>query len=655
MLSANLTVGRRIALGFTLVFVILGLIAGIAWLALGATGRQLVAFASSARETGDASALTAQMLQLELRVSEYLADPSAGRAKDYAEMKAGLEQALEATTHAAVDADRSAMLQEARRLFAEYDRAFQQVVAHSERLDHIMAADLGPSGHAIDADLQKLLAQARTNGDMNSAFKISSALKAYFETNSHANSYLLTSRAEDADGARASIKAVADALANLRTDYAELVKLDATMKDAVQEKLFADLDTSLGRYRAALDELVTVKGQRNQLVQAQLHALAPQFTASLDKVQDSVSGQQAALETTIHAERARNERRVFIATTVGIALGLVVAWFIIRSISRPISFIADLLARESEATLAATQTVADVSQSLAGGASRQAASLEESSASLHEITSMTQQNSAGAQTAKDLAAEARATADAGSRDMSAMRQAMADIQSSSAEISKIIKTIDEIAFQTNILALNAAVEAARAGEAGAGFAVVAEEVRNLAQRSAQAARETADRIAAAMEKSRQGVTISEQVTTSLEAIVDKIRQLDQRVVAIADASTEQSSGLNQLSQTVTAMEGDTQANAALAQQAAGSVEQLKAQTLQVKQAVTDLMVMVRGAGALAAGAVSAEAPAVTRPKPALVTGKNEIKSPAKPVRPRLGAKGPSTAKADELDAFFAKS
>jgi methyl-accepting chemotaxis protein len=153
-----------------------------------------------------------------------------------------------------------------------------------------------------------------------------------------------------------------------------------------------------------------------------------------------------------------------------------------------------------QTTETATQ-IAGSGQALASGASQQAASLEETSASLEEMAGMTKRNAESAQNAKALAGQARVVVDNGAANMKQMSAAMDAIKTSSGEIAKIIKTIDEIAFQTNILALNAAVEAARAGEAGMGFAVVAEEVRALAQRSAQAARETADKIADATSRS----------------------------------------------------------------------------------------------------------------------------------------------------------
>ena len=171
---------------------------------------------------------------------------------------------------------------------------------------------------------------------------------------------------------------------------------------------------------------------------------------------------------------------------------------------------------------------------------------------------------------------------------------MSAIKTSSDNLAKILKTIDEIAFQTNLLALNAAVDAARAGEAGMGFAVVAEEVRNLAQRSAQAAKETADKISASTEKSEQGARISEKMAANLAAIVDKTRQLDERIGEIAQSSHEQSEGIGQLNSAVASMDKITQENAALAEESSASAEELKSQAEQVRLAVSELMRMASG-------------------------------------------------------------
>ena len=263
-------------------------------------------------------------------------------------------------------------------------------------------------------------------------------------------------------------------------------------------------------------------------------------------------------------------------------------------IVRPLTATINNLGLASEQTSSAAGQVSSASQSLAEGASEQAASIEETSASLEELSSMTKRNAENAQKANDLAKEARLAADKGAADIQTMSAAMGAIKVSSDDISKIIKTIDEIAFQTNILALNAAVEAARAGEAGMGFAVVADEVRNLAQRCAQAAKETAGKIEGAITRTGQGVEICSQVTQTLNDIVLKVRQVDELVTEVAGASSEQTQGITQINTAIAQMDKVTQSNAASAEECAAAAEELNAQSITTKQSVTELMELVGG-------------------------------------------------------------
>ena len=290
----------------------------------------------------------------------------------------------------------------------------------------------------------------------------------------------------------------------------------------------------------------------------------------------------------IHAQVNFAERALLIMGISALILGVLISVLSTRAIILKLKEIITTLSEGSDQTVSAAGQVSTASQTLASGASEQAASLEETSASLEEIGSMTQRNAENAQKAKTLASQARQAADTGVTDIVEMNEAMQKIRESSDDISKIIKTIDEIAFQTNILALNAAVEAARAGEAGAGFAVVAEEVRSLAQRAASAARETGGKIEGAITRTKRGSDLNQKVSTSLEDIAKRVREVDSLIQEIATASHEQSQGISQVGTAVSQMDKVTQSNAASAEESASAAEQLNAQAHTLKQIVGQL-------------------------------------------------------------------
>ena len=285
-----------------------------------------------------------------------------------------------------------------------------------------------------------------------------------------------------------------------------------------------------------------------------------------------------------------------ISTTLAIALmfsGLVYLT-VKRLVTAPIGRIIANLKQGAEQLNGSSTEISASSQILAEGASEQAAALEETSASLEELSSMTKRNAENSQNVNEIAKQTRTAADKSVNDMQAMTSAMEAIKTSSDDIAKIIKTIDEIAFQTNILALNAAVEAARAGEAGLGFAVVADEVRNLAQRSAQAAKETAAKIEGAISKTGQGVSISTKVAEALNEIVTKARQVDELAAEVASASHEQTQGITQINAAVGQMDKVTQSNAAGAEESAAAAEELNAQAVVMKESVNELLKLVGG-------------------------------------------------------------
>jgi len=380
-------------------------------------------------------------------------------------------------------------------------------------------------------------------------------------------------------------------LGSLRATLRELSVPSATLESAIAQH--ADLG---GKYRAALKQFVAADVGSTQTVDQLVKGLDRPATAAIDGLVATIM--QASDDM---ARRKSEEARVLVhqtqvALVVGIigvsAVILLVLGAFMRSMPRPFRTVAGDLFAASRAINSAAGQVAASSQALAEGAGEQAASLQETSASLEEIASMTARNAESAAQAKILSRDTNLAAEAGAQSIAAMQQAMAAIQESSAKIGKIVRTIDEIAFQTNLLALNAAVEAARAGAAGTGFAVVAEEVRSLAQRSAQSSHETEASIKEALARSAHGAEISTQAAASLEHILVKARQVDEIVRGIAAASQEQRAGLDQVNTAVGRIDRVTQRNAATAEESASASAKLITQAETMRASIRELQTLV---------------------------------------------------------------
>ncbi len=256
-----------------------------------------------------------------------------------------------------------------------------------------------------------------------------------------------------------------------------------------------------------------------------------------------------------------------------------------ESLNKTIESINEILSNVIMATQqvnTGSRHVSDASQSLSRTSTEAASAIEEISSTMQQINSQTRQNAQNANAANNLAGTTKTSAEHGNEKMRLMQKAMVEINDSSRNVAKIIKTIDEIAFQTNLLALNAAVEAARAGKHGKGFTVVAEEVRNLAQRSAKAAKETADMIDGSIKKVESGNLIVNDTAKSLEEIVANIVKVTNLISEIAAASKEQESGVTQINQGLSQVDRVTQQNTATAEEAAAASEQLSSQAVDLQ-------------------------------------------------------------------------
>jgi len=386
-----------------------------------------------------------------------------------------------------------------------------------------------------------------------------------------------------------------------RANDADMKIIQELLNSDADRATYAQVEASLAKWRAA--RAATIEKSRAARSAADSSALYLQTRAEVEPLAVAYGATfDRFLETSnVSVQEASNMTKgavdslyggVLVGVGLAVLLGSALAFFIVRGTSRSLRQVAGSLREASEQVASAANQVASASQSIAEGASEQAASLEETSASLEEISSMTKRNAESAETARNLAADTSGSTEQGAQQMQEMVRAMDDIKASSDNIAKIIKTIDEIAFQTNILALNAAVEAARAGEAGAGFAVVAEEVRALAQRSAAASKETAEKIEDSIQKSSRGAELSSRVFEGLKAVKDKASKMNDLVGEIAHASQEQAQGLSQVGAAISEMDKVTQANAGNAEETASASAELNAQSVAMQENVRELLKLV---------------------------------------------------------------
>lgn len=271
-----------------------------------------------------------------------------------------------------------------------------------------------------------------------------------------------------------------------------------------------------------------------------------------------------------------------------------VLFTIVKDLVSSLTNITEGIGSSSDFITSASNQLKTTSLKLAEATTEQAAAIQETSATLEETTSMVRQNNQNTIEAAKLAKQSKDCADTSSEGMTEMLGAMTEIKKSSDEISKIIKVIDDIAFQTNILALNAAVEAARAGDAGKGFAVVAEEVRNLAQRSAQAAKDTTNIIESNIGLSDKGASIAKTVSESINEINTQSKKVSELLDEISVATNEQSQGVDQIRQAVLQIESVLQSNAHNADQSAMASEELLNQTTNMNDMISKLTEIVSG-------------------------------------------------------------
>ena len=633
----QMTLSQRITLGFALLLLITAVIGGIAaWqMRSAASGAKFLAVAV-APQADVTSRLSKASASMQLAVRSYSLTGETARLAEAEKGLAAIKAALADCQQLAVAQPSltalAAGVKEAEAMLAAYEAQVQATKANLAQLAQFRA-ELDQSGAAfakeittyIEGQQRALADEIKAGAEPAKLMERLGKIDLCDEILAQGTAIRVANYKSQALRDPAIARQVLPLFDQVQSDVEKAL---AVTHQETNRRQLGVIAQSAKTYREGVEGVLRNNEQAARITEERTKA-AQAFDAVVSGVLDRSITRTSDYAVTSSTSLGRSTLVTYVGLGFAVLAGLLASYLIVRSLNLVLRETSLSLTQGAEQIAAASGQVSSASQTLAEGASEQAASLEEISSSLEELSSTTKHNAENAGAAKVAADEARSTAEHGAEEMHKMDQAMAAIRESSTEISKIIKTIDEIAFQTNILALNAAVEAARAGEAGAGFAVVADEVRTLAQRCATAARETTDKISDAAARSELGARLSTGVAGSLREIVTKTREVDRLIAEVANASREQSSGLEQVNTAVSQMDKVTQGNAASAEETASAAEELNAQSVELRGAADRLAALVglqAPATAIVAPAPVARASAAPAAQPRVM-----VKRPASPV------------------------
>ncbi len=389
---------------------------------------------------------------------------------------------------------------------------------------------------------------------------------------------------------RRDITIIEAGVKNFENIYKLISEIRLTVARPANLEQLKAVETAAKNYEGALKSFVTIL-QETATESSNLVKLAGEVLNAAETVVD------LGIKNTTDIAQESNESLslaswiMIVGLIIAFILSVITAFFIIRSIVKIVTEAVKSLSEGTTQVVSASEQISSASVSLAEGASSQASSVEEVSATIEEATASNNQNADNSREANILAQHSNDAAKVGNQRVGDLMVAMQEITASSQKISRIIKTIDEIAFQTNLLALNAAVEAARAGEHGLGFAVVAEEVKNLAERSAGAAKEITGIIEASIDQVKAGTEVANKTKESFTEILNGIKKTSDLIGEIAISAKEQAEGMNQIATAMGSVDQITQQNASASEETAAAAEELNAQALSMLDNVSELALL----------------------------------------------------------------
>jgi len=467
----------------------------------------------------------------------------------------------------------------------------EQIIRRKNSVDNDMSSN---AKHFLEGAGAYLKSQERKFKQEIEDKSEKSKLLARFEKITHINTVIDMGNEARVIGQRAQLKRngalLEDAIKKFDAMYALIAQLRANSVEATNLEQLKTIELTAKAYEVSLREISTI-----------LHDAAQESQVRIKMANEVLSAAEAVVEIGLKnvGEISKESTQslnvsswvMIIGLIVAVVLSIIVALFIIRSIVKIVTEAVKSLSEGTTQVVSASEQISSASVSLAEGASSQASSVEEVSATIEEATASNNQNAENSREANLLAQHSNDAAKVGNQRVQDLMGAMEKITDSSQKIAKIIKTIDEIAFQTNLLALNAAVEAARAGEHGLGFAVVAEEVKNLAERSAGAAKEITGIIESSIDQVKAGTEVANKTKESFTEILNGIKKTSDLIGEIAISAKEQAEGMNQIATAMGSVDQITQQNASASEETAAAAEELNAQALSMLDNVAELALL----------------------------------------------------------------
>jgi len=650
----NMTLGRKIAAGFASMITIALIIGGVAAWKMTTTSKQSTILAQEyVPEVAEIVGVERAWLNMMFEARGYNYTEAASFLEKVRTIYTGLRKELQDVKDLAAKSPHLTGLKEATAsleagingyedLFNQTVTKFEASAAERKKLNEIAASYVKKSEELLSTQesmLKKEIADGAKADKLNARVQQIEAVNDFLSAFGSVRIGYWKAQAQRDSKLAAEADKLFDPINK------KLQDLRGMTADDQSQKLVDDISKLVSAYRESMKQTTALAAACEDLAAKRVpHAVkvkeATQTTAASGITEATTRSTEAASALSTAA------RIMIIGLVVAFAAGVLLALVITRGITKPINRIIQGLNEGAEQVNEASRQVSTASQSLAEGASEQASSLEETSSALEEMAGMARQNADNSKQANDFMTETKTVISEADSAMKEATNAMNQISEASEKISKIIKVIEEIAFQTNLLALNAAVEAARAGEHGKGFAVVADEVRNLAQRAAQAARETGDLIEQTVTRVGRGVELNQTTSNSFGKIATAAGKVGDLVAQITHASAEQAQGVDQVNTAVAQMDKVTQATAANAEQSAAASEELSAQAQNVRAMVNELVAMV---GGKTSTSLASDAPATGR------ASQRSAKAPSTPKKPERTPVHAGAAKTSDVKHEAAES